>query len=213
MIKVFQNDQDIHKVTAAKIYEVPLEKVTKEMRYSAKEVNFGVLYGMGPWGLASRKKISRKKAKEFIDKYFVNFRKVKDYIEEMKDFAEEKGYVEPIFGRRRYLPEINSGVYQVRASAERMAINHPIQGTAADLMKIAMIEVQQAIDELNKNSKSPIKMLLQVHDELVIETPKEMVDQVAKIVDEKMEKIHDLCVPIKAKTEVGMNWQDMEEVC
>ena len=208
MIKVFERGEDIHSVTAAKIYGVPLEKVTKEMRYAAKEVNFGVLYGMGAWGLASRKKITRAEAKDFIEKYFKSFSKVKKYIDEMKISAAEKGYVETMFGRRRYLPEINSGVQQIRASAERMAINMPIQGTAADLMKIAMIEVYKKL-----KGKSPkVKILLQVHDELVIECPNEMVDEVAKIVDEKMEKIHKLCVPIKVNTEVGSNWQEMKKV-
>ncbi|MBT5337749.1 DNA polymerase I, partial [Candidatus Falkowbacteria bacterium] len=127
-------------------------------------------------------------------------------LDNMKDTASDQGYVETMFGRRRYLPEINSGVQQVRASAERMAINHPIQGTAADLMKIAMIEVYKEV----KGKSSKVKVLLQVHDELVIECPSEMVDYVAKIIDEKMEKIHKLCVPIKVDTEVGDNWQDMK---
>lgn len=208
MIEVFEKGEDIHTVTAAKIYGVKEREVTKEMRYAAKEVNFGVLYGMGAWGLASRKKISRAEAKDFIDKYFKSFSRVKDFIEEMKEEAVKKEYVETIFGRRRYLPEINSGVQQVRAAAERMAINMPIQGTAADLMKIAMIEVYE---ELKKKSPDS-KMLLQVHDELVIECPKDETDKIAKIVDEKMEKIHKLCVPIKVDTEVGKNWQEMDKV-
>ncbi|NQT50045.1 DNA polymerase I, partial [Candidatus Kuenenbacteria bacterium] len=208
MIKVFERGEDIHSVTAAKIYGVELDAVTKEMRYSAKEVNFGVLYGMGAWGLAARKKITRDEAKDFIDKYFKSFSQVKKYIDKIKEDATEKGYVETIFGRRRYLPEINSGMQQLRASAERMAVNHPIQGTAADLMKIAMIEVYREL-----KVKCPMaKVLLQVHDEVVIECPSDMVDTVAKIVDEKMEKIHKLCVPIKVETEVGDNWDDMETV-
>ncbi len=221
MIRVFEEGQDIHSVTAAKIYGVDLKDVTKEMRYAAKEVNFGVLYGMGAWGLASRKNISRAEAKDFIDKYFKSFSSVKKYLDDMKITASEQGYVETMFGRRRYLPEINSGVQQVRASAERMAINHPIQGTAADLMKIAMIEVHRALRDIVRtdynsaqdskiNDQRRPRMLLQVHDELVIECPEEMVDKVAQIIDEKMEKIHKLCVPIKVETEIGDNWQDME---
>ncbi|MBU1131736.1 DNA polymerase I [Patescibacteria group bacterium] len=206
MMEVFRKEEDIHTVTAAKIFEVPLEEVTKEMRSAAKEVNFGVIYGMGAYGLAARKKISREKAKEFIDKYFQNFSKVKEYIEELKDEASEKGYAVTMFGRRRYLPEIDSGVQQVRASAERMAVNMPIQGTAADLLKIAMIEVYKELKE--KSPKS--KLLLTVHDELVIEVPNDEVDKVAKIVDEKMEKIHQLCVPIRVDTEFGNNWQDLK---
>jgi len=208
MMAVFERGEDIHKVTAAKIYGVPLEKVTKEMRSAAKEVNFGVLYGMGAWGLAARKKISREQAREFIEKYFENFKDVKKYIDQMKDDARRDGFVQTLFGRRRYLPEINSGVQQVRAGAERMAINMPIQGTAADLMKIAMIEVVGGLKVQSPKSK----VLLQVHDELVIEVPKDEVAAVAKVVDEKMEKIHKLCVPIKVDTEAGENWGEMDMV-
>lgn len=214
MMDVFKKDEDIHSVTAAKIFEVPLDKVTKEMRYAAKEVNFGVLYGMGAYGLAWRKKISRAKAKQFIDKYFETYSDVKKYTEKMKDEAKKKGYVETLFGRRRYLPEINSGVPQLRLGAERMAINMPIQGTAADLMKVAMIEVFKTIKQVNKQAskQKQIKMMLQVHDELVLEVPNDLVDEMAKILDKKMEKIHKLCVPIKVDTEVGNNWQEMKKI-
>ncbi len=208
MMEIFQRGEDIHTVTASKIFNVPIEEVTKEMRSASKEVNFGVLYGMGVHGLASRKKISRADAKDFIDKYFQNFSKVKEYLEEMKESARENGFVETIFGRKRYLPEINSGVPQVRAAAERMAINMPIQGTAADLMKIAMIEVYRELKKISPESK----LMLQVHDEIVIEVPLEDVDKVAKVVDEKMEKIHKLAVPIKVDTEVGQNWDEMEKI-
>ena len=208
MMEVFERGEDIHAATAAKIFNIELKDVTKEMRYSAKEVNFGILYGMGAWGLSSRKKISRVEAKDFIDKYFKSFNKVKDYLDQVKEDARQKGFVETMFGRKRYLPEINSGVQQVRAAAERMAVNMPIQGTAADLMKIAMIEVFR---ELKKTlQQSEIKMLLQVHDELVFEAPQELAKKIAKIIDEKMEKVHKLCVPIKVETEVGDNWQDLE---
>ncbi|MFA6537582.1 MAG: DNA polymerase I [Patescibacteria group bacterium] len=205
MMDIFARGEDIHTATAAKIFEVPIEQVDKEMRSAAKEVNFGVLYGMGAYGLASRKKISREKAKQFITKYFENFYEVKKYLDGLKDFALEKGYVETMFGRKRYLPEINSGVPQVRAGAERMAINMPIQGAAADLMKIAMIEVYNEL----KRKRSKTKMLLQVHDELVFECPRDEVKEIAKIIDEKMEKVHKLAVPIKVDTDVGDNWQEM----
>lgn len=207
MMEVFKNDKDIHSVTAAKIFEVPLEEVKKEMRYAAKEVNFGVLYGMGVYGLAWRAKITREKAKQFIDKYFETYSDVKKYTEEIKEKAKETGYVETMFGRRRYLPELNSGVPQVRLGAERMAINMPIQGTAADLMKVAMIEIYKVVKE-----DKDIKMMLQVHDEVVLEAPKDKIDKLAKIIDEKMEKIHNLCVPIKVDTEVGKSWQGMEKL-
>jgi len=213
MMDVFKRGEDIHTTTAAKIFEVPVEKVDKEMRSAAKEVNFGVLYGMGAYGLAWRKKISRERAREFIEKYFETYKDVKIYLDKIKEEARDLGYVQTLFGRRRYLPEINSGVAQVRLSAERMAINMPIQGTAADLMKIAMIEVYKIIKDINQKSANhliKVKMMLQVHDELVFEVPMEMVDQVAKIIDEKMEKIHKLEVPIKVETEAGKNWQEME---
>ncbi|KKQ78521.1 MAG: polymerase type I protein [Parcubacteria group bacterium GW2011_GWC2_38_7] len=215
MMEVFKKGEDIHATTAAKIFEVPLEKVDKEMRSAAKEVNFGVLYGMGAYGLAWRKKISRERAREFIEKYFETYKDVKIYLDKIKDTARDLGYVQTLFGRRRYLPEINSGVAQVRLSAERMAINMPIQGTAADLMKIAMIEVYKVIKDINQksfNHEIIVKMMLQVHDELVFEVPMDMVEQVAKIIDEKMEKIHKLEVPIKVDTEAGKNWQEMEEL-
>ncbi len=215
MMAVFQKGEDIHASTAAKIFEVPLEKVTKDMRSAAKEVNFGVLYGMGAYGLAWRKKISREKAREFIEKYFNTYKDVKKYLEKMKEDAREDGFVQTLFGRRRYLPEINSGVTQIRLAAERMAINMPIQGTAADLMKVAMIEVYKVIKDFNKKinkQESKIKMMLQVHDELVFEVPLELVDKLAKIIDEKMEKIHKLEVPIKVDTEAGKNWQEMEKL-
>ncbi|MFH0814900.1 MAG: DNA polymerase I [Candidatus Falkowbacteria bacterium] len=205
MMDVFKRGEDIHRATAAKIFNVPLEKVTDDQRRAAKEVNFGVIYGMGVHGLATRKKISRQQAKDFIDKYFENFHKVKEYLETMKEFAAAKGYVETMFGRRRYLPEMHSGVQQVRAGAERMAINHPIQGTGADLLKIAMIEV---FKELKKKSPAT-KMVLTVHDELVFEVDKDEVQKVGKVIDEKMEKIHKLCVPLNVDTKVGQNWRDM----
>ena len=216
MMEVFRKGEDIHAATAAKIFNIPLNEVTKDQRSAAKEVNFGVLYGMGAWGLASRKKISRFEAQEFITKYFQSFHKVKDYLDNIREEARKNGYVETIFGRKRYLPEINSGVQQVRAGAERMAINMPIQGTAADLMKIAMIEVHRALHykeaEGLKILSPNTRMLLQVHDELVFEVPEAEVDKIAKLIDEKMEKIHKLAVPIKVDTEAGDNWQEMEKL-
>lgn len=208
MMKVFREGKDIHAATAAKIFDVKLDEVTKEMRRKAKEVNFGVLYGMGSVGLAQRTGISRAEAKEFIQKYFDSYKKVKQYTLEMVDQAREKQIVETMFGRKRNLPDINSGVQMIRAGAERMAVNMPIQGTAADLMKIAMIAVYR---ELKKKSPKT-RILMQVHDELVFEVPKDEIDKVAKIIDNKMEKIHQLCVPIKVDTEVGNNWDQMEKI-
>ena len=208
MMDVFKRGEDIHRATAAKIFGVEPKDVTDDMRRKAKEVNFGVLYGMGAGGLAQRTGISRAEAKEFIQKYFDSYKRVKAYTEEMVETAHEKEYVETLFGRQRSLPEINSNMPMLRAAAERMAVNMPIQGTAADLMKIAMIEVYKEVKKISPATK----MLMQVHDELVFEVPVDEVDKVAKLIDEKMEKIHKLAVPIKVDTEVGMNWDEMTKV-
>jgi len=160
MIEIFKKGEDIHKATAAAINGVLLDQVTKEMRYAAKEVNFGVLYGMGAYGLSWRAKIPQWQAKDFIDKYFKQFSGVKKYIDQTLKFAKEEGYVETLFGRRRYIPELKSGNFQLRNAGERMAVNMPIQGTQADLLKMAMIDVERHLRE----NYPDVKMLLQVHD-------------------------------------------------
>ncbi|MFA6918829.1 MAG: DNA polymerase I [Patescibacteria group bacterium] len=208
MLKVFNSGGDIHTTTAAFINEVAPEEVTKEMRRQAKEVNFGVLYGMGAWGLASRTGISNARAQEFITKYFIKYKGVKKYIAEILEMAEEKGYVETLYGRRRYIPEINSSVSQVRASAERMATNMPIQGTAADLIKLAMVEIQNKLPGISPKSK----MILQVHDELVFEVPKSDVKTVSKFVKEAMCSVMKLRAPIEVEVSVGDNWGETEKI-
>ena len=208
MMKVFKAGKDIHTATAAKIFDVKEEDVTKDMRRKAKEVNFGVLYGLGSTGLAQRTGITRAEAQEFIRKYFDNYKKVKEYTEQMVEDAKKTKMAETLFGRVRHIPDINASMPMLRSAAERIAVNMPIQGTAADLMKIAMIEVYNELKKISPKSR----MLLQVHDELVIETPNDEVEKVAKIIDEKMEKIHKLDVPIKVDTEVGNNWDDMDIV-
>ncbi|PIS43095.1 MAG: DNA polymerase I [Candidatus Kerfeldbacteria bacterium CG08_land_8_20_14_0_20_40_16] len=213
MISIFEAGEDIHKSTAAEINEVPLDKVTKEMRYAAKEVNFGVLYGMGVYGLAWRTQIERGKAKEFIDKYFSAFKGVKEYIDQTKALAQSMGYVETLFGRRRYLPEINSGVAQIRNAAERMAINMPIQGTAADLIKLAMISVQKELAQLKGNEEGRVaKMILQVHDELVFEVQSDKIKLLARKIKEIMETVYKLKVPIEAEAKTGKNWGELKPV-
>lgn len=212
-IEVFNAGEDIHKRTAAEINGVSIEEVTKEMRYAAKEVNFGILYGMGAYGLAWRAHIERNKAKEFIDKYFEAFKGIKEYLDTTKALAQSMGYVETLFGRRRYLPEINSGVPQVRNAAERMAVNMPIQGTAADLMKLAMIEVQKELENMKGNSEGKLaKMLLQVHDELVFEVKDSSLETLAKKFKEIMETVYKLKVPIKADAKYGKSWGDLREL-
>lgn len=208
MIEIFKKDEDIHRATAAAIHGVPLDKVTKEMRYSAKEVNFGVLYGMGVYGLSWRADIPRSQAKEFIDKYFSEFNGVKKYIDQTLEFTKKEGYCETLFGRRRYLPELMSSNYQARSAAERMAINHPVQGTAADVMKLAMIAVYEEVKSNYK--KDQVKIILQVHDELVLEVKEELVEEVSKRVKERMENVVTLKVPVKVEVAAGDRWGDIK---
>jgi DNA polymerase-1 len=208
MIETFARGEDIHTTTAAAIHEVPLKEVTKELRRTAKAVNFGVIYGLGPVGLAEQQGITRDKAKEFIAKYFAAYPKVKEWIDETKLLARSQGYVETLFGRRRYLPEIVSPNHMLQAQAERIAVNMPIQGTAADLMKLAMLKVA---DELPKKFPKA-RMLLQVHDELVLEAPAAEAEAVGQLVSELMVSVAKLRVPITAEVEVGMNWGSLKEV-
>ncbi len=209
MIEIFAEGKDIHQATAAAINNVPLDKVTKEMRYAAKEVNFGVLYGMGAYGLSWRTKIPQWQAKEFIAKYFSEFAGVKKYIEQTLQFAKKEGYVETLFGRRRYIPELNADNFQLRNSGERMAINMPIQGTAADLMKLAMINTLDKIHG-EKYKKNDVKMILQVHDELVLEVKEGLEDEVSKIVKEAMENVVKLRVPVEVHISVGKRWGELK---
>lgn len=208
MVEIFEKGEDIHRATAAAIHGVSLEEVTKEMRYSAKEVNFGVLYGMGVYGLSWRADIPHAEAKKFITKYFEEFSGVKQYIDRTLEFTKKEGYCETLFGRRRYLPELNSTNYQVRSGAERMAINHPVQGTAADIMKLAMIEVHQEFEKIFK--KDEVKMLMQVHDELVLEVKEKLVEDVGNKLKEIMEKVVTLRVPVKAEVAWGKRWGNIK---
>ena len=208
MIESFRRGEDIHRRTAAEIYNISLEQVSKDQRYEAKEVNFGILYGMGAWGLASRKGMSRERARAFIEKYFVAHEKIQEYLATTISLAHEQGYVETLFGRRRYLPEINSSIQQVKAAAERMAVNMPVQGTAADLMKIAMINIQQKLSKVSQETK----MILQVHDELVFEVPEKEVRRVAEFIVEEMNTVYKLKVPIKTEVSVGNSWGELVEI-
>jgi DNA polymerase-1 len=210
MIEIFNKDEDIHKATAAAINNVPLSEVTKEMRYAAKEVNFGVLYGMGSYGLSWRTGISQAEAKDFIRKYFEAFSGVREYIDRTLEFTKKEGYCETLFGRRRYLPELNAANFQMRAAAERMAINHPIQGTAADLMKMAMIEVYKEIRSNKNKALAQAKILLQVHDELVLEVKKELAEEVANLVKDIMEKVVTLRVPVQVGISINRSWGEMK---
>lgn len=206
MIDIFRRGDDIHRATAAAIHGIPEDQVTKEIRYTAKEVNFGVLYGMGSWGLAQRTGLTQAEAKAFIDKYFATFTGLKQFIDNTITEARKQGYVETMFGRRRYLPDINSGVQQVRQAAERMAINLPVQGSQADIIKLAMIEIHKKLPNVSEGAK----MLLQVHDELVFEVPKADVDVVAKLVKQAMESVVTLKVPVVVNVSTGKNWGALE---
>lgn len=205
MIDAFKHGADIHQATAADIFGVPVAEVTKDQRSAAKEVNFGVLYGMGAYGLASRKKISREKAQDFIDRYFASRPKVAKYLEETKAHARKRGYVETLFGRRRNLPEINSSNGQIRSQAERIAVNLPVQGTAADILKLAMIACDRELPRVSSKSR----MILTVHDELVFEVPEADVTKVAAFVKQSMESVYELAAPLVADVKVGENWGEM----
>ncbi|MDN5296303.1 MAG: polymerase [Bacteroidota bacterium] len=202
MVEAFMHDQDIHAATASKIYHVPIEEVTADMRRKAKTANFGIIYGITPFGLSERLSISRSEAKQLIDEYFETFPDVKRYMDESIATARTKGYVETIFGRKRYLPDINSRNANVRGFAERNAINAPIQGSAADIIKVAMIKIHNRFEK----EKLKSKMILQVHDELDFNVVEEELDAVRKIVVEEMEHACKLIVPLKTDFGYGKNW-------
>ncbi len=205
-IQAFQEGADIHTRTAAEVWEVAQEKVTSEQRRAAKAINFGILYGMGPRSLSRSTGLSMEEAKHFIERYFEIHHAIREYLDQTKIKAHTDGYVETMFGRRRYLPEIQSGVPMLVASAERMAINMPVQGTAADIMKMAMLRV----DGWLKKSQWPARLLLQVHDELVLEVEKAAVESVMAGVKEMMESVASFEVPLVVDVESGKNWGEMK---
>lgn len=207
MIKAFRDGVDIHKFTAAEINNVPIEKVTPEMRFAAKALNFGIIYGMGVKSFAESAGISREKAKEFITEYLSDFSGIAKYIEELKNKARDLGFTETFFGRRRYLPEINSPNHMFRSQAERMAVNMPIQGLEADIMKKAMIEIDNWIEKNNLTDK--IRIILQIHDELLFEVRENFVSEAAKKIVELMESVISLNMPIIAEAKMGDNWGEL----
>jgi len=205
--KAFNEGLDIHTETASKIFTVKTDDVTANMRRHAKVINFGIAYGMSSYGLSRDLKISRNEADQYIAKYFERFSGVKQYMEDVKKQAREKGYVETMFNRRRYIPDIKSRNYHKRKFAERAAINTPIQGTAADIMKLAMIDLYRAV----VNSGLNIKLLLQVHDEIVLEVKKEEISKTAALVKDKMENTIKLSVPLIVDMQTGSNWCDKND--
>jgi DNA polymerase-1 len=202
MIKAFQNNEDIHKSTAAKVFNVPLEEVTKEQRSHAKTVNFGIIYGVSAFGLSNQTSLSRKESAELIDAYYQTYPKLKSYMSAQVDFARENGYVQTVLGRRRYLKDINSANMMVKSGAERNAVNAPIQGSAADIIKIAMINIHKKLTSENWKSK----MLLQVHDELVFDVHNSEIESIKPMIKHEMENAFKMDVPLEVELGEGKNW-------
>ena len=204
LIKTFQNDEDVHTRTASEIFGLTPEEITPEMRRKAKAVNFGIIYGISAFGLAQDIGVSNAEAKRYIDNYFARYPRVREFIDHTIEEAKTKGYVSTLFGRRRFIPELASSSVAVRNFGERMAINTPIQGTAADLIKLAMINIQKRLARENLETK----MILQVHDELVFEVPDQEIDKMKMLVKEEMEGVLTLSVPIRVDMGVGKNWDE-----
>jgi DNA polymerase-1 len=204
MIQAFKDGVDIHKATASKVFHTALEEVTKDQRSAAKAVNFGIIYGQSAFGLSQNLGISRTEAKQIIDSYFAQYSTIKGYMDNAVKNARENGYVETIMQRRRYLPDINSANAVVRGFAERNAINAPIQGSAADIVKLAMVAVDKAMTEAKVQSK----MILQVHDELVFDVLKGEEEVMKKLVKTAMEGAIQLAVPMEVEMELADNWLD-----
>lgn len=204
MIEAFNKDEDIHKQAASKVLGIPIDEVTKEQRSSAKAVNFGIVYGISEFGLAEQLGISRKQAKSYIEQYLEKYSGIKKFMDDIVEEAKKKGYVETLFNRRRYIKELESNNYMVRQFGARAAMNTPIQGTAADIMKIAMINVYNELI----NQKLDAKIILQVHDEIIIECSKKDKEMVKKVLKNCMENATKLLVPLKVDIEEGETWYD-----
>ena len=202
MLKAFKDGLDIHASTAAKGFDVPLEEVTREQRSNAKTVNFGIIYGVSAFGRSNQTDLSRGEAKELIDTYYKTYPKLRNYMSELVDFARDNGYVQTVLGRRRYLKDINTANAIVRGAAERNAVNAPIQGSAADIIKIAMINIHEKIEKEGYKSK----MLLQVHDELVFDVYKPELSLMKKLIKTEMENAHILSVPLDVEIGLGEDW-------
>lgn len=202
MISAFKNGEDIHASTASKVFNVPIDEVTREQRSNAKTVNFGIIYGVSAFGLSNQTDLSRSEAKELIETYYKTYPKLRNYMGEQVDFARDNGYVQTVLGRRRYLKDINAGNQVVRGAAERNAVNAPIQGSAADIIKIAMINIHKKLSESNYKTK----MLLQVHDELVFDCHKPELDEMKTLIKSEMENAYKMAVPLDVEVGIGENW-------
>jgi DNA polymerase-1 len=204
LCKAFRDGVDVHAATASKIFGIPVEDVTSDQRRMAKTANFGIMYGISAFGLSQRLKTSRQEAKDLIDGYFANFPAVQAYINKTLQDARENSYTTTLFGRRRYITDINSQNGRLRSFAERNAVNAPIQGTAADIIKVAMVNVSRCL----KEEKLKAKMVLQIHDELLLEVPSEEIERVEEILKREMEKVIKLNVPLTVECNYGKNWLD-----
>jgi DNA polymerase-1 len=205
LMEAFQKDEDIHARTASEIFGVSMDQVTPPMRREAKVINFGILYGMSAYGLCQQLGTEPKIAQAYIDAYFKKYPKVQIYIEKTLEEARQKGYVTTLLHRRRYLPDILSPNTGIRQASERMAINAPLQGTAADIIKVAMIHIQNRIEEPALSTK----MIMQVHDELVFEVPEEELQKALPMIQNEMETVMKLSVPLKVSIHSGKNWAEV----
>ncbi len=204
LIEAYKMDEDIHRITASKVFHTPFEEVTDLQRRNAKAVNFGIVYGISSFGLSQDLSISRKEAAEYIEQYFATYPEVKKFLDRQVENAKKEGYVTTMFGRRRPVPELSSSNFMQRSFGERVAMNSPIQGTAADIIKIAMIRVWRRLKEENLSSR----LILQVHDELLIETAEEETEKVKAILDEEMKAAADLAVTLEVDMHTGKNWYE-----
>ena len=204
LIEAYKQDADIHRITASKVFHVPPSEVTDLQRRNAKAVNFGIVYGISSFGLSQDLSISRKEAQGYIEKYFETYPGIKRFLDDSVTFAKENGYSITMFGRRRPIPELSSGNFMQRSFGERVAMNAPIQGTAADIIKIAMIRVAKRLREEDLKSK----LILQVHDELLIETALDEIDTVKQIMEEEMKQAAELAVTLEIDLHTGDNWYD-----
>ncbi|MDO8751821.1 MAG: DNA polymerase, partial [Dehalococcoidia bacterium] len=206
LLAAFHRGEDIHAATASQVYGVALNQVTPDMRRLAKVMNFGIIYGLSAHGMSQQTDLTREQSAAFIGSYFGKYPGIRDYIDKTKALVRQRGYVETMLGRRRYIPEINHSNFQVRQAAERMAINMPVQGTAADLIKIAMIRIHARMKAQAVHSR----MLLQVHDELIFEVPPQEMEHMKAIVQELMASAMTLDVPLKVDLKIGPTWGDLE---
>ena len=204
LIQAYREAEDIHRLTASQVFHVPLDEVTSLQRRNAKAVNFGIVYGISSFGLSQDLSITRKEAAEYIERYFETYPKIKGFLDGLVEEGKEKGYVTTMFGRRRPIPELKSGNFMQRSFGERVAMNSPIQGTAADIIKIAMNRVYRRLKDENLKSR----LVLQVHDELLIETCKEEIPQVSAILEEEMKGAAKLSVELEVDMHQGNNWYE-----